>query len=72
MYKCQKCGWVSKPGHSCKKIVTRIREKEYNLPFIGRDGKENIKTTKGTEIAQELKVCARCERNFKRENRKNS
>jgi len=68
MYKCQKCGYNVKHNIPCKKIIIETRDKEYNIPYIGKDGKDYIKTTVGTEIVKELKVCSRCEKEFNNEN----
>jgi len=60
MFKCDKCGKMSKPNETARFIVTEKREKIYhNNKKTGKDGIKEW-TTKGWEIAKEMKVHESC------------
>ena len=60
MYKCQKCGKVTKPHEKLNRLVTQTREKTYVNKFIDRYGNECEKITTGNEIVKEINVCGKC------------
>lgn len=72
MYRCQYCGKISKPGEKCYTVVAQKRPKTYYVKYTKiiikrRPGKGKRKkkitvekTTKGWEIAKEIKVCPDC------------
>lgn len=56
MFKCEKCGKVTRAGEKQHKEIVKIRNKTYN--HIDKYGKE--KTSKGTEIVKEINICEKC------------
>lgn len=57
MFKCQKCGEVSKPRENSNKLVVEKRPQTYEI----RDNHGNVeRETEGWEIAKELTVCNNC------------
>lgn len=56
MFRCEKCGKITKPGEKQSKKVIKTREKSY----INKDkyGKEKI--TIGHEIVKEINICEEC------------
>lgn len=59
MYKCQKCGRLTKPGEKQNKLVVQTREKTYINKVI-ENKREIEKVTTGFEIAKEINVCDKC------------
>lgn len=60
MYKCEKCGKITKPHEKLNRLVIQTRDKTYVNKFIDKNGKECEKITKGYEIAKEINVCKEC------------
>ena len=56
MFKCEKCGKITKAGEKQYRKVVEIRQKTYYN--IDKCGKE--KETIGQEIVKELKICEKC------------
>lgn len=57
MYKCQRCNFQSRPGHTEEKVITHVRDVKYVF-----NNKKGVKESIGTEIVKELTVCRRCKR----------
>ena len=60
---CQKCG-TAKNGERCYLVVSKIREVIYNLQvktiFANKEVVKTVKSTKGSEIVEELAYCKKC------------
>lgn len=56
MFRCDICHKASKSGEKQNKKVIETRDKTYH--YIDKYGKE--KTSEGTEIVKEIKVCDEC------------
>ena len=61
MFRCEKCGKVTKAGEKQNKKVIRTRNKTYT--YTDKHGNE--KTSKGKEIVKEINICEEC---FSKEN----
>ena len=56
MFRCEKCGRITKPNEKQYKQIVQTREKTYK----NEDKYGNIKTSKGTEIVKEIKISEKC------------
>jgi hypothetical protein len=55
MYRCQSCGAQTPKGQQLVKAFTYRKKTYHNQTY-----KETSRTTKGTEIASEKRVCTKC------------
>lgn len=56
MFKCDICHKTTKSSEKQNKKVVETRDKTYH--YVDKNGKE--KTSQGTEIVKEIKVCDEC------------
>lgn len=56
MFRCEMCGNITQSGEKQHKKVVETRNRVYH--YLDKYGKE--KTSKGTEIVKEIKICEKC------------
>ena len=60
MFKCDKCGRITKP---CEKLVKKpiiTRDRVYQEVSKNKCGRDTVKTTFGSEIVKEINLCEKC------------
>ena len=58
MFRCDKCGRITKTGEKQTKKVVEMRDKTYN--YLDKYGKEQTKFKENAEIVKEINLCEKC------------